>query len=102
MSRANPGLVFCSLPGFASDDPRADVSAFEGIIGAATANFRTAGGKDERPVYTAIPNASVYAAFQSARGSGDGSLREGAHWAGAEDRGALCSTACSSPSAALA
>ena len=31
-----------------------------------TANFRTAGEKDERPVYTAIPNASVYAAFQSA------------------------------------
>ena len=23
MTEANPGLVYCSLPGFASDDPRA-------------------------------------------------------------------------------
>ena len=66
MCGANPGLVYCSLPGFAPDDPRANVPAYEGIIGAATANFRTAGERDERPVYTAIPNASVYAAFQSA------------------------------------
>jgi crotonobetainyl-CoA:carnitine CoA-transferase CaiB-like acyl-CoA transferase len=63
---ANPRLVYCSLPGFASDDPRAGVRAFEGVIGAATANYRGAGAEHGRPVYTAIPTASVYAAFQAA------------------------------------
>jgi crotonobetainyl-CoA:carnitine CoA-transferase CaiB-like acyl-CoA transferase len=63
---ANPQLIYCALPGFASDDPRAGIRAFEGVVGAAAATFRTHDGKAERPVYTAIPIASVYAAFQAA------------------------------------
>jgi len=36
----NPGLVYLSLPGFASTDrEQASIRAFEGIIGAATAQF---------------------------------------------------------------
>ncbi len=66
MTEANPRLVYCSIPGFAPDDPRSAMPAYEGIVGAAAATFRTSGKKDERPVYTAIPIASVYAAFQSA------------------------------------
>ena len=56
-------MVYCSIPGFASDDPRADMPAYEGIIGSAAATYRSSG---DRPVYTAIPIASTYAAFQSA------------------------------------
>src|SRR5215510_14415730 len=63
---ANPQLIYCALPGFASDDPRAEVRAFEGVVGAAATTFRAHDGKAERPVYTAIPIASVYAAFQAA------------------------------------
>jgi crotonobetainyl-CoA:carnitine CoA-transferase CaiB-like acyl-CoA transferase len=63
---ANPQLVYCALPGFASDDPRAGVRAFEGVVGAATATFRAHDGKTDRPIYTAIPIPSVYAAFQAA------------------------------------
>ena len=63
---ANPQLIYCALPGFASDDPRAGVRAFEGVVGAAATTFRAHDGKAERPVYTAIPIASVYAAFQAA------------------------------------
>jgi crotonobetainyl-CoA:carnitine CoA-transferase CaiB-like acyl-CoA transferase len=63
---ANAQLIYCSLPGFASDDPRAGVRAFEGVVGAATATFRPFEGKTERPIYTAIPIPSVYAAFQAA------------------------------------
>ncbi len=63
---ANPQLVYCSLPGFASDDPRAAVRAFEGVVDAATATLRPHEGKAERPIYTAIPIPSVYAAFQAA------------------------------------
>ena len=68
MTRANPRLVYCSLPGFASDDPRAGVPAYEGVVGAATATFLQAAGdiESDRPVYTAIPNASTYGAFQAA------------------------------------
>lgn len=61
----NPRLIYCSLPGFASDDPRAQVRAFEGVIGAATATYRPHTPGADRPVYTAIPIASNYAAFQA-------------------------------------
>jgi len=66
MSQANPRLVYCSMPGFASDDPRANVRAFEGVVGAAAATYgtRTTAADFQRPVYTAVPIASVYAAFQ--------------------------------------
>ena len=65
MTAANPALVYCSLPGFASDDPRASMPAWEGIVAAASATFRPA-DPSHRPVYTAIPIASTYAAFQAA------------------------------------
>lgn len=61
----NPRLIYCSLPGFASDDPRAAVAAWEGVVGAATGAYRTSLGGEERPrpVYTAIPISSCYAAI---------------------------------------
>ena len=68
MTEANPRLVYLSLPGFASDDPRASTPAWEGILGAATATYRprpSASGT-EHPVYTAIPISSNYGAFQGA------------------------------------
>ena len=65
MTEANPRLVYCSVPGFASDDPRAGMPAWEGVVAAAAASFRPA-DPSHRPVYTAIPIASTYAAFQAA------------------------------------
>ena len=62
--RLNPRLIYCSLPGFASDDPRAQVRAFEGVVGAATATYRPHDPGADQPVYTAIPISSNYAAFQ--------------------------------------
>ncbi len=61
----NPRVIYCSLPGFASDDPRSQVRAFEGVVGAATATYRPADGNSDRPVYTGIPISSNYAAFQA-------------------------------------
>jgi crotonobetainyl-CoA:carnitine CoA-transferase CaiB-like acyl-CoA transferase len=63
--RLNPRLIYCALPGFASDDPRSQVRAFEGIVGAATATYRGQTSGSDRPVYTAIPISSNYAAFQA-------------------------------------
>ena len=66
MIKSNPRLVYCSLPGFASDDPRAAVPAYEGVVGAAAAMFLVESGNhdSDRPVYTALPIASTFAAFQ--------------------------------------
>ena len=64
----NPRLIYCSLPGFAADDPRAQVRAWEGVLGAATGAYRMSGMSggshvEDRPVYTVIPYSSAYAAF---------------------------------------
>src|ERR687885_630912 len=40
MTDADPRLIYCSLPGFAADDPRAPLPAWEGVIGAATGTYR--------------------------------------------------------------
>lgn len=64
MTKENPRLVYCSLPGFAPDDERRDLPAWEGVVAAATATYRELPG-DGQPVYTAIPIASTYAAFQA-------------------------------------
>ncbi len=68
MTKANPRLVYLSLPGFASDDPRASVPAWEGILGSATATYRPRPEENgtDQPVYTAIPISSNYGAFQGA------------------------------------
>lgn len=64
MTAGNPRLVYCSLPGFASDDPRAGLPAWEGIVAAATDTYRAARGADgATPTFTAIPIASTYAAI---------------------------------------
>ena len=69
MTEANPQLIYCSIPGFASDDLRRSMPAYEGIIGAASATYRPSDDPKatdlERPIYTALPIASAYGAFQS-------------------------------------
>jgi len=65
MRSTNPRLVYCSLPGFASDDPRAGVQAWEGVVGAATRSYPL-NPETGAPVYTALPISSCYAAFQGA------------------------------------
>ena len=63
MTAAHPRLVYCSLPGFGADDPRAQVKAWEGVVGAATGAYRPGHSTQGRPVYTVIPYGSAYAAF---------------------------------------
>src|SRR5205085_1369447 len=61
MCERNPGLIYCSLPGFAPDDPRAGLEAWEGIVDAATGNCRARAGEappdwdTSRATYSAIP-----------------------------------------------
>ena len=59
MTGAHPQLIYCSLPGFGSEDPRAQVRAWEGVIGAATGAYRATHASKGRPVYTVIPYLSL-------------------------------------------
>jgi crotonobetainyl-CoA:carnitine CoA-transferase CaiB-like acyl-CoA transferase len=56
------------MPGFAPDDPRASMHAYEGVGGAAAALYRRnrTSNVAGQPLYTAIPLASTYAAIQGA------------------------------------
>jgi crotonobetainyl-CoA:carnitine CoA-transferase CaiB-like acyl-CoA transferase len=67
MIEANRGLVYCSLPGFAEDDPRAAQPAWEGVIKAASGAYRRnrEGDPPGAPVYTALPIASTFGAEQA-------------------------------------
>lgn len=75
----DPRLIYCSLPGFAQDDPRASIAAWEGVVASATAGYRrlrehwdwkarTHATVDDagRPLFTAIPMASNAAALLGA------------------------------------
>jgi crotonobetainyl-CoA:carnitine CoA-transferase CaiB-like acyl-CoA transferase len=72
MTSANQGLIYCSLPGFGADDPRAQLRAWEGVLHAATANTVPRLGEEppewdwERPTFTALPFPSTFGAFLGA------------------------------------
>src|SRR5580700_1495683 len=72
---ARPGLVYCSMPGFAADDPRAGLPGWEGVVSAAAAAYsplprpgEAPGGGVRAPVFSAVPVASGFAAFLAATG----------------------------------
>ncbi|HWI71356.1 MAG TPA: CoA transferase [Baekduia sp.] len=70
MTAAHPALVYCSIPGFGADDPRASVAAWEGVVCAAGGGYlypgctpmNYVGDRSGEPIYTAIPQASSYGA----------------------------------------
>jgi crotonobetainyl-CoA:carnitine CoA-transferase CaiB-like acyl-CoA transferase len=72
LGAAAPQLIYCSLPGFGHDDPRAQVPGWEGVLAAATANCSIRVGQEppgwdtSRPTYSAVPLASNFAAFLAA------------------------------------
>jgi crotonobetainyl-CoA:carnitine CoA-transferase CaiB-like acyl-CoA transferase len=64
---AAPRLIYCSLPGFPSDDPRAHLPAWEGVVEAAAGLYLPNPERpQDGPVFNAIPVASSYAAFIAA------------------------------------
>ena len=79
LTGANPGLVHCSLPGFAATDPRSALPAWEGVVLSATAGYRRLRehwdwkarvlnevDDPSRPLFTALPIASNTAALLGA------------------------------------
>ena len=77
--RGHDRLIYCSLPGFAADDPRAAMPAWEGVLAAATGTYASRGpaggtritaqplaGADEQPRFNALPLASEFGALAAA------------------------------------
>ena len=64
-----PQLIYVSLPGFGSDDTRANIPGWEGVIAAATGNAMIRQGQApegwdlSKPTYSSIPVGSNFAAF---------------------------------------
>jgi crotonobetainyl-CoA:carnitine CoA-transferase CaiB-like acyl-CoA transferase len=66
-SGGHPRLIFCSLPGFATDDPRAGLAGWEGVVSAAAGlYYPRLPAAPADPIYSAVPLASSYAAFIAA------------------------------------
>jgi crotonobetainyl-CoA:carnitine CoA-transferase CaiB-like acyl-CoA transferase len=64
LTTINPRLIYCSIPGFAADDHRAQMPAWEGVVHAASGLYNLVGAGSE-PAYTTIPLASFYGAVHA-------------------------------------
>ena len=75
LTQRYPRLIYCSIPGFAPDDPRAGIAAWDGILDAATDNCIPRAGEEppgwdwSRPFYSAVTLASNFGAFFGAIGA---------------------------------
>ncbi len=58
----NPGLIYCSLPGFGEESPHRNDRGWEPIVGAATGAHQGVVGMDE-PLFLPLPSASSFAAI---------------------------------------
>ena len=71
LSELNPGLLYCSLPGFGQENPRRQDQGWDPIIGAVTGVHQSRSvyepieGLDE-PLFTPLPVASTFAAIVTA------------------------------------
>src|SRR5262245_17373329 len=65
VSHGHDRLIYCSLPGFAADDPRAAMPAWEGVLAAATGTYTRSAAEDQ-PRFNALPLASEFGALAAA------------------------------------
>ena len=61
-TNGNPGLIYCSLPGFGEDSPHRDEQGWEPIVGAATGAHQGVAGMYE-PLFLPLPSASSFSAI---------------------------------------
>ena len=68
-TNGNDRLIYLSMPGFSPDDERASVPGWEGVVSAGVGTYSGSLMADApKPVYTAVPIASSYAAFTGCTG----------------------------------
>ena len=61
-AKGNPGLIYCSLPGFGEDNPHHHERGWEPIVGAATGAHQGVASMDE-PLFLPLPSASTFGAI---------------------------------------
>ncbi len=61
-TKDNPGLVYCSVPGFGEDSPHRNDRGWEPLVGAATGAHEGVAGMNE-PLFLPLPSASNFAAI---------------------------------------
>jgi len=66
LTAADPRLIWCSIPGFAADDPRAAMPGWDGLVGSAVGIYPAPLFGKGDPWFTAMPLASTFAAFMAA------------------------------------
>jgi len=74
MISAHSRLIYCSMPGFSADDPRAGLPGWEGVVEAAAGLYlfpgcipmNYVGDRSGEPIFDALPLASSYGAFVAA------------------------------------
>ena len=64
LSKENPRLIYCSIPGFGEDSPHRNERGWEGIVSASTGVYQHIEGSDE-PLFLPLPTASTFAAIVS-------------------------------------
>ncbi|MCF7550686.1 CoA transferase [Pseudonocardia sp. WMMC193] len=62
----NDRLIWCSLPGFPADDPRADLPGWEGVVCSALGLYPPEGFRADTPRFNPLTLASNFAAFVAA------------------------------------
>ena len=65
LSKANPQLLYCSIPGFGEDSPHRNERGWEGIVSASTGTYQPYDETAE-PLFLPLPTASTFAAIVSA------------------------------------
>ncbi len=65
VSQSNPGIVYCSLPGFGVESPHRNERGWDPIVGAATGLYPVTEGAAE-PLFTSLPAASTFSAIVGA------------------------------------
>ncbi|MDA0262814.1 MAG: CoA transferase [Chloroflexi bacterium] len=65
LAKANPGLLYCSIPGFGEDSPHRNERGWEGIVAASTGVYQPIDGSGE-PLFLPLPAASTFAALVAA------------------------------------
>lgn len=63
LSAANPGLIYCSLPGYGAEHPARNAAGWDPVIGAQTGLYPETDASDGEPLFTPLPIASTFAAL---------------------------------------
>ena len=63
LSAGNPGLIYCSLPGYGEEHPSRNEPGWDPVISAATGFYPETGQSDGEPLFTPLPIASTFAAL---------------------------------------